>query len=64
MVQLAAVIHKLSGARSEMVSLEQSHQSLLWDFDVLGYIFMGIAMLVALPSFEKREFNGGLEFHF
>lgn len=54
-VQLAAVIPaKLSGARSEMVSLEQSHQSLLWDFDVLGYIFMGIAMLVALPSFERK----------
>jgi hypothetical protein len=54
-VQLATVIPaKLSGVVSEIAILEQRPKSLFWDFDALGYMFMGIAMLVALPAFERK----------
>lgn len=57
-VQLATVIpHKLGGTVAEVKILEQTPHSLFWDFDALGYIFMGIAMFMALPSFEKMGFQ-------
>ena len=28
-----------------------------WDFDGLGYIFMGLATLIAVPAFEKHGFQ-------
>ena len=30
---------------------------MFWDFDALGYIFMGLASLVAIPVFEKTGFQ-------
>lgn len=55
-VQLATVIPaKLHGTDSEIRVLDQTPHSLFWDFDALGYIFMGLAMLLALPAFEKRD---------
>lgn len=58
MVQLATVIpRKLKGAANEVQILEQTPHSLFWDFDALGYLFMGLATLVAIPVFEKRGFQ-------
>ena len=57
-VQLATVIPaKLNGTANEIHILEQTPHSLFWDFDALGYLFMGLAMLMALPVFEKRGFQ-------
>jgi hypothetical protein len=57
-VQLATVIPaKLNGTADQIRILEQTPHSLFWDFDALGYIFMGLAMLMALPVFEKRGFQ-------
>lgn len=57
-VQLATVIpKKLEGAVDEIRVLEQTPHSMFWDFDALGYIFMGLAMLIALPVFEKHGFQ-------
>ena len=53
-VQLATVIPMtLKGSAAEIQILRQSPHSLFWDFDALGYIFMGIATLFAVPVFEK-----------
>lgn len=57
-VQLVTVIPmKLSGAVSEIGVLEQTPHSMFWDFDALGYIFMGLATLLAIPVFEKHGFE-------
>ena len=57
-VQLATVIpSKLSGQSKEVALLDQKPHSMFWDFDALGYIFMGLAMLVAVPVFEKTGFQ-------
>ncbi|MBD0300446.1 MAG: hypothetical protein ICV82_09445, partial [Nitrososphaera sp.] len=57
-VQLATVIPmKLKGAADEIRILEQTPHSLFWDFDALGYIFMGLATLIAIPVFEKHGFQ-------
>jgi len=57
-VQLATVIPaKLKHTSGAIAVLDQTPHSLFWDFDALGYIFMGLAMFVALPVFEKRGFQ-------
>jgi len=57
-VQLATVIPmKLKGASDEIHILEQTPHSLFWNFDALGYIFMGLATLIAIPVFEKHGFQ-------
>jgi hypothetical protein len=57
-VQLATVIPTtLKGALDEVRILQQTPHSLFWDFDALGYIFMGLATLVAIPAFEKQGFQ-------
>jgi hypothetical protein len=57
-VQLATVIPmKLKGAGAEVRLLEQTPHSLFWDFDAMGYIFMGLAMLLAVPALEKTGFQ-------
>ncbi len=33
--------------------LDQTPHSLFWDFDAIGYIFMGLAMLFDIPAFKK-----------
>ncbi|RYZ26663.1 MAG: hypothetical protein EOO10_14940 [Chitinophagaceae bacterium] len=57
-VQLATVIPmKLKGAADEIRLLEQTPHSLFWDFDALGYIFMGLASFSAIPLFKKQGFQ-------
>jgi hypothetical protein len=64
-VQLATVIpQKLKGAGDEIRVLQQTPHSLFWDFDALGYIFMGLAMLIALPVFEKYGFQKWVKISF
>lgn len=54
-VQLATVIPAtLKGEADNIQLLVQTPHSLFWDFDAIGYIFMGLAMLFAVPVFEKR----------
>ncbi|ELR68479.1 hypothetical protein C900_00313 [Fulvivirga imtechensis AK7] len=57
-VQLATVIPmKLKGELEEFTVLEQTPHSMFWNYDAIGYIFMGLAMLIALPAFEKHGFQ-------
>jgi len=57
-VQLATVIPmKLKGAAGEIRILEQTPHSLFWDFDALGYIFMGLTTLIAVPLFKKQGYQ-------
>lgn len=35
--------------------IDQTPHSQLWNFDAIGYIFMGLATWVAVPLFGKRE---------
>jgi len=57
-VQLATVIPmKLKGALNEISILEQTPHSLFWNFDAIGYIFMGLAMLFAIPAFKNDGFQ-------
>lgn len=54
-VQLATVIpNTLKGRLDEVRILQQTPHSLFWNFDAMGYIFMGLATLVAIPAFEKK----------
>ncbi|HEY8269636.1 MAG TPA: hypothetical protein VIG33_02005 [Pseudobdellovibrionaceae bacterium] len=53
-VQLATVVPaKLIGNIDSIRILDQTPHSLFWDYDAIGYIFMGLATLVAVPAFEK-----------
>src|SRR5665213_853280 len=57
-VQLATVIpNALKGALNEVRILQQTPHSMFWNFDALGYIFMGVATFVAIPTFEKKGFQ-------
>jgi len=57
-VQLATVIPmKLKGVSNEIGILEQTPHSLFWDYDALGYIFMGLGMLFAIPAFNREGFQ-------
>jgi hypothetical protein len=51
-VQLATVVPaKIRGESPGL--LEQTPHSVFWDYDAIGYISMGIAMLLALPALNK-----------
>lgn len=53
-VQLATVIPMtLHGNSAAIRLLDQTPHSLFWDVDALGYIFMGLATLCAIPVFTK-----------
>lgn len=57
-VQLTTVIPMtVKGAADEINILRQTPHSLFWDFDAIGYICMGLAMLFATPVFEKQGFQ-------
>jgi len=57
-VQLATVIpNALKGALNEVRILQQTPHSMFWNFDALGYIFMGVATFTAIPAFEKKGFQ-------
>jgi len=54
-VQLATVIPKtMEGRLNEVRILQQTPHSLFWDFDALGYIFMGFATAMAIPLFQRN----------
>jgi hypothetical protein len=53
-VQLTTVIPaKLRGAADTVRVLEQTPHSLLWDFDAIAYIAMGLATLAIIPALRK-----------
>jgi hypothetical protein len=53
-IQLTTVIPaKLRGAADTIRVLEQTPHSLLWDFDAIAYIMMGLATLVMIPALEN-----------
>ena len=55
-VQLATVLPmKLDGRAFEIKVLEQTPHSMFWNFDALGYILMGLAMLFAAPALGKSK---------
>lgn len=57
-VQLATVIPaKLDDEYESVRWLDQTPHSLFWDFDALGYIFMGLSMLMAALSLERKGFQ-------
>ena len=57
-VQLATVIPaKLSGSAEAIRVLDQTPHSLFWDYDALGYLFMGLATLFAVPAVGKTGFE-------
>ncbi len=64
-VQLATVIPMtLQGTSDEILILKQTPHSLFWDFDAIGYIFMGFATLFAVPIFEKQGFQRWVRYSF
>jgi hypothetical protein len=64
-VQLATVIPmKMKGYSDEVRILEQTPHSLFWDFDAMGYIFMGLATFAAVPVFEKQGFQNYVRISF
>lgn len=57
-VQLATVVPmKIKGAVEQVSLLEQTPHSMFWNFDAIGYIFMGLATLIAIPAFERNGFQ-------
>lgn len=57
-VQLATVIPaKLDDEYESVRILDQTPHSLFWDFDALGYIFMGFSMLMASFALESNGFQ-------
>ena len=57
-VQLATVLPgKLYGTYDQIKILDQTPHSLFWDFDAIGYIFMGITTIVGVPIFTKTGFQ-------
>jgi hypothetical protein len=54
-IQLSTVIPaKLRGAASTVGVLEQTPHSLMWDFDAIAYLAMGIATLAIIPALRKN----------
>jgi len=57
-VQLATVIPMtLKGAADQIGVLAQTPHSMFWNYDAIGYIAMGAAMLLAVPGFERQGFQ-------
>ena len=64
-VQLATVIPMtLKGVGDDIQILKQTPHSLFWDFDAIGYIFMGLATLIAVPVFENRGTQKWVKYSF
>jgi hypothetical protein len=59
-VQLATVIPaKVRGAADSVRVLEQTPHSLLWDFDAVAYIMMGLATLMMIPALRTTGVERG-----
>lgn len=57
-VQLATVIPaKLHGGYDAVRILDQTPHSMFWNFDAIGYIAMGLAMLVAVPALAAAGYE-------
>lgn len=53
-VQLGTIIPAtLRGTDQGLEVLRQTPHSMFWNFDALGYIFMGMAMFIAIPALQK-----------
>ena len=64
-VQLATVIPMtLQGIADDIDLLRQTPHSMFWDYDAIGYIFMGLATLIALPIFKKSGFERWVRYSF
>jgi len=64
-VQLATVIPAtLTGDADKIDVLIQTPHSLFWDFDAMGYIFMGLATLFAIPVFKKQGIEKWIRYSF
>lgn len=64
-VQLATVIPAtLKGNADKISVLVQTPHSLFWDFDAIGYIFMGLAILFVIPVFKKQGFQRWVRYSF
>ena len=64
-VQLATVIPMtLRGTADRIQILKQTPHSLFWNYDAIGYIFMGLATLFAVPVFEKQGFQKWVRYSF
>ena len=54
-VQLTTVIPaRLRGAANTVSVLEQTPHSLMWDFDAIAYLAMGVATLAIIPGLRKN----------
>lgn len=54
-IQLTTVIPaKLRGMADTVRVLEQTPHSLLWDFDAIAYLAMGLAALLVIPALRRR----------
>lgn len=57
-VQLATVVPmKIKGTVEKVSLLEQTPHSMFWNFDAIGYIFMGLTTLIAIPALKKVGFQ-------
>jgi hypothetical protein len=64
-VQLATVIpNTLKGSLDEVRILQQTPHSLFWNFDALGYIFMGLASAAAIPAFDNKGYERWVKISF
>lgn len=64
-VQLTTVIPMtLNGTFNEILILKQTPHSLFWDFDAIGYICMGLAMLFAAQVFERKRIQKWIRIFF
>ena len=64
-VQLATVIPMtLKGTADQIGILIQTPHSLFWDFDAIGYIFMGLATAFAVPIFKKQGIQKWVRYSF
>jgi len=64
-VQLATVIPlTISGQGEDIRLLAQTPHSMFWDFDAIGYVFMGLATLFAFPVFKNQGYEKWLKYSF
>ena len=57
-IQLATVIPaRIRGAAETVRVLEQTPHSLLWDFDAIAYLAMGLAALLIIPALRRSGFE-------
>lgn len=64
-VQLATVIPaKLSGSAEAPLVLDQTPHSLFWDYDAVGYLFMGLATLFGAPAIGNSKLEKRVRFAF